>query len=360
LILVSGARALSAPEAETCPGSCPGSSCVFDGLRNDPLGAAVLSITPACALRADDIGSTGLDGVAQVDLDSLYMAMTLAQPNFSLSAAGTRANIRQIGVVEQAPGQDIMLTQLVNYDGAHVRQIVTCDTLGSVNYVVRIYSSETLVEEQDHGLEPPAFSYPRADVAWMGCGIMPNGELYAATELGSPQAITVLDWPDPGPFTGNLIFVQALSPDHRADLQERIDETFAATGPVEITAMAALAASCPPAEIGGVAAEEGSPTRILFDSMENLTGPSTSYRVVTGRLSQLPVTSGFSQAVCLGTFPDSPALDGRPGPPPGDGYYYLIRGRSLCPSPRRGTYGDSTVLPDPRDKLDKFDPCGGA
>ena len=38
-------------------------------------------------------------------------------------------------------------------------------------------------------------------------------------------------------------------------------------------------------------------------------------------------------------------------------YYYLIGGRRICPVPGPGTYGDSTIDPDPRDKVDQIDPC---
>ena len=64
-------------------------------------------------------------------------------------------------------------------------------------------------------------------------------------------------------------------------------------------------------------------------------------------------TGGFSLATCLGTFPASPAVDDLPAPPLGDGRYYLARGQTNCVG---AGYGDSSLLPDPRDALDAG-PC---
>jgi hypothetical protein len=88
-------------------------------------------------------------------------------------------------------------------------------------------------------------------------------------------------------------------------------------------------------------------TRIYFS-------PTTSeFDVVTGFLSDLLADSGFLLATCLGSFPQSPAIDLLPDPPPGDGRYYLARGLTSCVG---AGYGDSNLPVDPRDALDPG-PC---
>ena len=148
-----------------------------------------------------------------------------------------------------------------------------------------------------------------------------------------------------------------LSPEFIATSQERIDEKFTATGPVELEAMLVLDDSCPPGEVTGVSLDGSTPTQIHFNSQEDLAGPSTSYRVLTGVLSDLQAMSGFAMAQCLGEFAEPPIVADQPTPPSGDGYYYLIGGRTICPVPGPGTYGDSTIDPDPRNKVDLIDPC---
>lgn len=80
--------------------------------------------------------------------------------------------------------------------------------------------------------------------------------------------------------------------------------------------------------------------------------PGMSFDLVKGLLSDLTSSGSYTQAVCLGTFTANPAVDTEL-PPPGDGFYYLARGRSCC---TWQGYGDSTIVPDPRDDLD-YGPC---
>jgi hypothetical protein len=75
---------------------------------------------------------------------------------------------------------------------------------------------------------------------------------------------------------------------------------------------------------------------------------SSPFDVVAGLLSELLADHDFSRAVCLGTFPASPAIDTLPEPPVGDGRYYLARGKTDCV---RAGYGVSSLVPDPRDAL---------
>jgi len=73
-----------------------------------------------------------------------------------------------------------------------------------------------------------------------------------------------------------------------------------------------------------------------------------------GLLSELKEDRNFSRAMCLGVFTDTPASDSVPDPTAGDGYYYLVRGVSSCTA--QG-YGDSSLIPDPRDALDALPIC---
>ncbi|HEX9660253.1 MAG TPA: hypothetical protein VGA18_08125, partial [Rhodothermales bacterium] len=111
---------------KTCDSSCTnGPSCTFRGLQNSPLGNANISVDDDCNLRVDGIGGSGQDGVIQTGLRSAYMKTTLGTPNFSLSATGTTANIRQLGVVDDQPDREIMLTTIVNFNGDDLRHTIS-------------------------------------------------------------------------------------------------------------------------------------------------------------------------------------------------------------------------------------------
>jgi hypothetical protein len=78
--------------------------------------------------------------------------------------------------------------------------------------------------------------------------------------------------------------------------------------------------------------------------------------VVSGNISDLLVDREFSQACFLGSFIDTAeAVDDREDPPAGDGYYYLVNG--TCGQPIR--YGNSSLVPDPRDDLPPSVSCDG-
>jgi hypothetical protein len=81
--------------------------------------------------------------------------------------------------------------------------------------------------------------------------------------------------------------------------------------------------------------------------------PALSFDVATGLLSDLQADDDFTGATCLGTFSGNPATDDST-PPVGAGYYYLARGLNCCTT--QG-YGDSTLIPDPRDDLTVVSPC---
>ncbi len=95
--------------------------------------------------------------------------------------------------------------------------------------------------------------------------------------------------------------------------------------------------------------DEGDQTELNWLSHEvEIVGLPNDLDVVTGALSDLRVDGDYRAAVCLGVFAGTTlALDSRPDPLVGDGYYYLVRG--TCASAIG--YGDSTFTPDLRDAL---------
>jgi hypothetical protein len=74
---------------------------------------------------------------------------------------------------------------------------------------------------------------------------------------------------------------------------------------------------------------------LLWDSDAAHSGSSTKYDVLSGALSELPVAGGPSERCISGGSLITIANDGA-DPPPGTGFYYLVRGRNAC---EVGTYG---------------------
>jgi len=100
----------------------------------------------------------------------------------------------------------------------------------------------------------------------------------------------------------------------------------------------------------------GGDAGLSWPSLAETAGVGTRYDVVTGRLSVLRTDETFVAASCLANDLPAPFFDDDRGqPPPGDGDYYLVRGQNACGP---GSFGDSTLAPDPRDDLDGyFTPC---
>jgi hypothetical protein len=100
---------------------------------------------------------------------------------------------------------------------------------------------------------------------------------------------------------------------------------------------------------------------ISWNSQDPHAGSATRYDIVSGLASQLALDGDYRSSVCLvDDHPDTPYLDTRPNPPPGDAYYYLLRAVNPCGSgsygpsspsdPRNGLEDGATTLPSP-------DPC---
>ena len=91
-----------------------------------------------------------------------------------------------------------------------------------------------------------------------------------------------------------------------------------------------------------------------WDSLSAQAGPGVVYDIVFGSLSGLRLNRGYSGAACFdSSHTVNNEFDGTQIPP-GDGRWYLVRGRDACGA---GTWGDGTGSPDPRDQLDTLSPC---
>jgi hypothetical protein len=94
--------------------------------------------------------------------------------------------------------------------------------------------------------------------------------------------------------------------------------------------------------------DQGNPASIAFSP-----GSPTSFDLVKGLLSDLRTSGDYSAAACFGWFTSTPVADAET-PPVNDGFYYLARGVDCCAAEG---YGDSTLVPDPRDALDAGGVC---
>jgi hypothetical protein len=95
-------------------------------------------------------------------------------------------------------------------------------------------------------------------------------------------------------------------------------------------------------------------TRLGWDDPRPDLGAGTTSTVVSGKLSELKASGGFSSACALGVLLNSSTLaDPRAIPSSGDGFYYLVRAVNSCGP---GTFGDASGVPDPRNPLDAAAP----
>ncbi len=134
-----------------------------------------------------------------------------------------------------------MLTRVFNTDGDNVGLSINCTALFVAGYVIDIYNGNELVGHIDHDSNPPILVYPKTDLHSIACGIYPDSDVYTVIKLGSPVPITVLSSPtNPGPFVGDMLFVEAFSPSVSATIQTDIENRFLDTGPVTMESMVAL------------------------------------------------------------------------------------------------------------------------
>lgn len=114
----------------------------------------------------------------------------------------------------------------------------------------------------------------------------------------------------------------------------------------------------PPVEVTGVKVDRvvsTGVTSIRWSSQATTVGAAACYDIATGFAADLTADDGFAQASCFAddlsgvSLPDlRPLADGA-------AYWYLVRAENLCGT---GTWGNSNVVPDPRDQIDgALDPC---
>ena len=105
-----------------------------------------------------------------------------------------------------------------------------------------------------------------------------------------------------------------------------------------------------PVEIPRVRATSVVPTTMRWDPQTATAGTGTTYTVVSGDARALRPDGGFASACTLSRGFTGPELtETRPDPPAGSAYYYLPRAETRCGA---GTFGDGSVVPDPRDLID--------
>ena len=110
-----------------------------------------------------------------------------------------------------------------------------------------------------------------------------------------------------------------------------------------------------PVEVSGDAVAAGNPTIISWDSQAMHSGSGVRYDIVGGLAADLSASMSFSGATCVSADVNGTSfIDTRPAPAAGQILYYLIRAGSSC---GEGTFGDSSLTPDPRDGLDAASPC---
>lgn len=121
------------------------------------------------------------------------------------------------------------------------------------------------------------------------------------------------------------------------------------------------ACDCAPNDAGSFALPSGAPRisisslpprTVAWDAQTAASGSGTTYDVVTGDLADLG-SGGYASACMLRRGLTQPQfVDGRPDPPSGSAYYYLVRGENACGP---GSFG-SGAESDPRAALDAAPP----
>ena len=95
-----------------------------------------------------------------------------------------------------------------------------------------------------------------------------------------------------------------------------------------------------PQEVDGVAFGEDD-SSLVWDSLAATAGDATTYEVLRGDLTELPVGLGPGE-VCLESGITEPGLNVMDEPVPGSGYWYLVRGTNACAVGPYGQQSDGT------------------
>jgi hypothetical protein len=112
-----------------------------------------------------------------------------------------------------------------------------------------------------------------------------------------------------------------------------------------------------PPEVTGLRVTKVAPntSRLTWDSQATVSGSATTSDIVTGFVDAVKSTGSFSAASCLvGHVVSAQYDDTRANPTSGKCWYYILRGTTSC---GKGSYGNSSLVADPRDALDASGPC---
>ncbi|UCF69212.1 MAG: hypothetical protein JSV80_08010 [Acidobacteriota bacterium] len=107
-----------------------------------------------------------------------------------------------------------------------------------------------------------------------------------------------------------------------------------------------------PGEVGALLVEinDVGETIVSWNSQAEVAGPETLYDLVGGSLSALIGSGDFAAATCVANgVGQAPFVDPRPDPAMADGDYTLVRADNSCGT---GTFGSSSLVPDPRRGLE--------
>lgn len=130
----------------------------------------------------------------------------------------------------------------------------------------------------------------------------------------------------------------------------------AAWVPADLSNVQAKVAGAPPLEVQPLSVNKvAGAARLSWTSQLATAGACTAYDIASGSLGQLRSDHHFGNAICLANDRHVATYDDtRPDPSAGSGYYYLARAQN-----DRGTatFGDSSIVPDPRDALNNTFPC---
>lgn len=109
-----------------------------------------------------------------------------------------------------------------------------------------------------------------------------------------------------------------------------------------------------PVQIMQVDIDDSGPPVLFWASQAETAGPSVLYDVISADAGELTGSGDFSLSACMARGHPDNFIEPVALPQTGDATLFYVRARTAC---GRGTYGDSDLLPDPRDFLD--DPVNG-
>ena len=113
----------------------------------------------------------------------------------------------------------------------------------------------------------------------------------------------------------------------------------------------------PATEVQNVSVDAaGGSVEIAWDSQNDTAGSATTYDVITGDVGELRTSGGYAAANCAANDHASAPFVDATAVAPGHARYWLVKACNAC-NAGACTFGDSSLVPDPRDALDASPPC---